>query len=211
VLEVISVLLLFLGIFGYLGARLVPPGISTLSGQKSISLPRVGIAFDGDLPLTKPLHRLVAPLRLEHMDGTLKISDLGDYMELRQNFFPMLAVGLSGIGAIALSLFELCRRLFRNVDRGDVFVSANVAYMRGVGALVAAVGVFLAIAELVENAYALSFARSHFAIEGMTFVPARGGAWSLVGFFGLVGLAVFVLAEVFNRGVELKNENDLTI
>ncbi len=84
----------------------------------------------------------------------------------------------------------LCRlwQLLANIRRGDVFVDANVAYMRSISWCCAAAAVIC----LLSAAYYLPFA----------FVAAAAGFMALI---------VRIVKNAFQQAIAMKDELDLTI
>jgi uncharacterized membrane protein YidH (DUF202 family) len=117
---------------------------------------------------------------------------------------------LFGIFTCATS--DLFRRVFRSVERRDVFTLNNVRYLRWIGALIALGGVLMQVTIIWQSTATLAFARSNLAIEGISFLPShRVGTWLGPVQAIVLGLIVIVLAEVFNQGVVLKQDSDLTV
>jgi hypothetical protein len=113
-------------------------------------------------------------------------------------------------------LFELLRRLFRNVRRGDSFTRETIRLVHVIGFSLIGFSLISAGVEGLLSMALLDYFRSHLSAPGLTWVmqaPAGGGQVT----FGvgspvfLAGLLVLALAEVFRQGLALKNENDLTI
>lgn len=118
------------------------------------------------------------------------------------------------------TLFELLRRLFRNVGRGESFSRQSVRLVQIVGGSLVAFAFVTAIAEswLVYAMYGYLEAHTQFAISGtpVQLPPADRPPW--LGYespFGsaefLAGLLVLALAEVFRQGLALQRDNELTI
>lgn len=95
---------------------------------------------------------------------------------------------LSGVGAV--SIVRELRRMFRTVLAEDCFVRQNVTSLRRMGWL----GLFIALITGVRLA--------------VVFTPAT--VVVIVVFF-IAALFSFVLSQVFDRAVQYKEENDLTI
>jgi len=118
-------------------------------------------------------------------------------------------------------LFDLLRRLFGNVGRGESFTPQSVRLVQIVGGTLI---VFSAIMTLIKNWFAnviFTFLMQHTAItvsQAPVRLPQVGahslhlGHWLPFGdgvFWS--GLLVLALAEVFRQGLALKRENDLTV
>jgi hypothetical protein len=117
-------------------------------------------------------------------------------------------------------LFELLRRLFRNVGRGESFTAQSVRLVQIVGgslivfSLVAAIGeswfAYAMYGHLVEH--------TQIAISGtpVQLPAAERPSWLWYESpFGsaefLAGLLVLALAEVFRQGLALQRDSDLTV
>ena len=119
------------------------------------------------------------------------------------------------------ALFELLRRLFRNVGRGDSFTPQSVHLVQAVGVLLL---VFSVVVGLAENwfawaAYDYFSQHTQIAVSGTPVrLPAAADHPRLFGdasVFGhpvfFSGLLVLALAEVFRQGLTLKRDNELTV
>jgi hypothetical protein len=115
------------------------------------------------------------------------------------------------------TLFELLRRLFLNVGRGESFTPQTVRLVQLVGGTLIVFSLVSALAEnwFVRAAYAYLASHAVVTISGTSLrLPAPDGMTLPHGggspvFFS--GLLVLALAEVFRQGLALKNEHDLTV
>ena len=120
------------------------------------------------------------------------------------------------------TLFELLRRLFRNVGRGESFTLQSVRLVQLVGFTLIAYSIVSAMAEswFMHAAYAylaehaivtISGTSLHLpSAHGMEFPHVNGGfPFGSPVFFS--GLLVLALSEVFRQGLVLKSEHDLTV
>jgi Protein of unknown function (DUF2975) len=117
-------------------------------------------------------------------------------------------------------LFDLLRRLFRNVGRGDSFTLQSVRLVQTLGGWLILFSLASAFAEHWFSEAAFGYLAQHttISISGTTLhLPMpRGRILPHVGFpFGspifFSGLLVLALSEVFRQGLALKSENDLTV
>jgi hypothetical protein len=118
-------------------------------------------------------------------------------------------------------LFDLLRRLFRDVGRGESFSVKTVRLVQGVAGTLLVYSVVSAIAEswFVHTAFSYFAQHAQITISGTTIhlpAPEHMGFPGFHGFpFGspvfLSGLLVLALSEVFRQGLALKSENDLTV
>jgi hypothetical protein len=118
-------------------------------------------------------------------------------------------------------LFELLRRLFRNVGRGESFTRDTIRLVQGVGGLLILFSFFLSFGEglffhnvfnyLAQHAViAISGTPVHFPAPHYEMFPREDGfPFGSPLFFS--GLLVLALSEVFRQGLALKDENALTI
>lgn len=149
---------------------------------------------------------------------TLFVAKAGGLIDLLKLYgLPLVLINLIFFAV----LFELLRRLFRNVGRGESFTRQSVFLVQIVGASLI---VFSVVSAIVERWFAhvmLNYMAQNavVTISGTALhLPAPHGVamFSLHGFpFGspvfLSGLLVLALSEVFRQGLVLKNENDLTV
>src|SRR5258706_4438904 len=124
------------------------------------------------------------------------------------------------IKAIFLALlFDLLRRLFRNVGRGESFTPQSVYLVQLIGAALIVFSLVSAFAAgwFAQAAYGYLAQHAVLTVSGTTLhLPAMHGFPHGHGFplgspVFFSGLLVLALSEVFRQGVELKNENDLTV
>ena len=116
------------------------------------------------------------------------------------------------------ALFELLRRLFRNVGRGESFTPQSVRLVQIVGGSLIVFSLVSAVGEswFGHAMYGYLVDHTQVAISGtpvrlppgdnspLLRVPLRSAAfWS--------GLLVLALAEVFRQGLALQRENELTV
>ncbi len=118
-------------------------------------------------------------------------------------------------------LFDLLRRLFRNVERGDSFTPQSVRLVQYVGGLLLVFSLVSAFGEhwFAQAAFAYFVQHATVTVSGTTLhlPPPRAHIFPHVhGIpFGspvfLSGLLVLALSEVFRQGLALKSEHDLTV
>jgi hypothetical protein len=119
-------------------------------------------------------------------------------------------------------LFELMRRLFRNVVRGESFTRQTMRLVQVIGLSLVVYSIVSMVAEgwfqyelygyLANHATVLiSGAQIHLPQpDGYNFKISGGGSPFGSPYF-FTGLLVLALSEVFRQGLVLKNENDLTV
>jgi len=117
------------------------------------------------------------------------------------------------------ALFELLRRLFRNVGRGESFTPQSVRLVQVVGGALIIFSLISAVGEswFAQAMYAYLTEHTQFAISGTSvrLPPAENTQLVARLPFGspvfLSGLLVLALAEVFRQGLALQRESDLTV
>jgi len=151
-----------------------------------------------------------------HGTITLFVKQAGGLIEVIKHYgLPLVLVKM----VFLTTLFELLRRLFRNVGRGDSF---NQATIRLVQILGGSLIVFSFVLSVVEGLFAnavftyfsqhavitISGAPIHWPEAHHVVLPHGSGFGSSMFFSGLLVLA---LSEVFRQGLALKKDNELTI
>jgi len=202
VLEAIGVLCIPFQIFMTVRGHLHPPATSFLTSMR--------LAIDnGAIRQTSPSF---APTKIE-FDGTLWLS-LDPTLAGKLEHATRLPIAMHNLRTMVfvLAVAELFRRLFRSAARREVFTTINVRRVRWIGALILLNGV---LGQVISEWHVLStfaFAHSSLSIEGISFMPPQIMMnWASLVQPLLAGLVVLALAEVFNQGVVLKQENDLTV
>ena len=122
----------------------------------------------------------------------------------------------------AAILFDLFRRLFRNVERGKSFAPETIALMRGIGFSLLGYSLVSNVAGSILLIASRDYFRSHSALLGpgviwnnhlplgISFNFSSSG-FSFIGSIFFAGILVLALSEVFRQGLSLKSDNDLTI
>jgi hypothetical protein len=121
------------------------------------------------------------------------------------------------IGAVFLVvLFDLLRRLFRNVARGNSFTRQSVFFVQLIGVSLIVYSLISAYAKSWFAGAMLAYLSRHavLTVSGtpLRLPPPEGmDGFSLDGTLFLAGLLVLALSEVFRQGLTLKSEHDLTV
>ena len=115
-------------------------------------------------------------------------------------------------------LFEMLRRLFRNVSRAESFTDQNVRLVRLIGYSILVFSIAAAVAEgWVERSF-VDYLDTHTAVSSLKLhvvqsqnfqINTAETSFQWPWFF--TGLLVLALSEVFRQGLVLKRENDLTV
>ncbi len=149
---------------------------------------------------------------------TVFVAKAGGLIELIKHYgLPLVLADL----IFSAVLFELLRRLFRNVGRGESFTKDTVRLVQGIGGLLIGFSFVLSFAEgLFAHAVFTYFAdHAVITISGSVLrLPAphyvalpHGGGFPFGSPMFFSGLLVLALSEVFRQGLALKTENELTV
>lgn len=136
---------------------------------------------------------------------------------LRQYGLPVILLNMIFLAA----LFELLRRLFRNVERGESFTPDTIRLVQGVAALLILFSFVLAFVEGLFSYHVFDYLMQHavITVSGTAIhFPApryemfpRGNGFVFGSPLFFSGLLVLALSEVFRQGLVLKDEHALTI
>lgn len=163
-------------------------------------------------------------IRLRTLTSELVVADQAEGAKLMAaTRIPVFVAGIARTLTL-LAIAHLLWRLCQAVERGEVFSPGNFRLVRWLGlALVARPIVGLAT-ETWKNASIARYMEEHITFEGLRpIVTSSGlGGWERaienLSYFGdfnfslfVTGLLVLALAEVFRRGLVLKQEADLTV
>jgi hypothetical protein len=166
--------------------------------------------------------------------GTLSIINLrgsvsvrnpgGSALALTQWHTLPLVIGYLGFITV---LFDLLRRLFRNVERGEAFTERSVQLLQVIGITIIVFTCLSAATTAWHNHAIKTFLEEHADPQGieiqgikMAFtIPYSNSITVNSREFGfhfswegiLTGLLVLSLAEVFRQGLALKQDNELTV
>lgn len=167
--------------------------------------------------ISQDAHPATAEFRLSSLSGTVHASEgragNADFERFnRQTLFPSLFFTY----LLWLAVSDLLWRLSRNVERGEVFVDANLKLLRWLGLAVMVSSPLLWIARGWEKLRLQEFVLEHVRFEGLHLAASDTGMTTLLLYSPfnmsvLTGLLIFVVAEVFRQGLALKQEADLTV
>lgn len=160
-----------------------------------------------------------AALRAQVFNGniTMTVDEAGGAIErLKRYGLPVLLL----YAVFLTALFEVLRRLFRNVERGESFTPQSVRLVQIVGGSLLVFSLLCAIGEswFAHAMYAYLVDHTQIVISGtpVSLPPAESPPW--LGYhspFGrptfFYGLLVLALAEVFRQGLALQRDSDLTV
>jgi hypothetical protein len=148
---------------------------------------------------------------------TFAINQAGGMIEVLKHYgLPVVLLDM----LFLVALFELLRRLFRNVGRGESFTPETIRLVQYVGGLLIVFSFVVAIAKHIFVDEAFSYFASHAVITiSGTAVQIPGGhgmiphphVFTFDGSYFFSGLLVLALSEVFRQGLALKKDSELTI
>ena len=148
-------------------------------------------------------------------DIVLAVQQAGGLIEVAKHY-GLPAILISAIFFIVL--FDLLRRLFRNVSRGDSFTRQSVFFVQLVGVSLIVYSVVSAYAQGWFATAMLSYLSQHavITVSGTpVHLPAPDASFPhgfhFSGSAFLAGLLVLAISEVFRQGLTLKSEHDLTV
>lgn len=183
------------------------PVHGTLMGQSATLVLQPGASGQGEPALSA---------RAFNGNVTMTVDKASGAIELLKKFgLPLLLI----YAAFFAALFELLRRLFRNVGRGDSFTPQSVRLVQIVGGALIVFSLISAVGEswFAHAMYAYLTEHTQIAISGTSVLLPPAENTQLVAHlpFGspvfLSGLLVLALAEVFRQGLALQRESDLTV
>ncbi len=153
-----------------------------------------------------------------HGSIVVRMTDAGGLIELLKHYGLPLIILNAVVFAV---LFDLMRRLFRNVGRGESFTQATVRLVQIIGVSLLVFSLVSAVAESWFHYALFTYLSQHamISISGTTislpalqgFTVSSGGPFPFGNPVFFTGLLVLALSEVFRQGLVLKRENDLTV
>ncbi len=149
---------------------------------------------------------------------TLVVAKAGGLIEVVKHYgFPVVLIDL----LFCAALFDVLRRLFRNVGLGNSFTRETISLVQIVGGGLIVYSIVSAFAEglFIHAVYGYLADHATATVSGaqLHFPPARhfrmphGGGFPFGSPVFFSGLLVLALSEVFRQGLALKAENDLTV
>lgn len=162
-------------------------------------------------------------ISIENLQGTLLVKNPGvgnDLVALTRWYTLPLVIAYAGFIAV---LFDLLRRLFRNVDRGESFTERSAHLVHKIGMTIILFTLLSAMPAWWHNRAIITYLQQHGAIEGVKMTFKAPSANSIIVLSSdqfdipiswggiLTGLLILSLGEVFRQGLALKQDNELTI
>jgi len=152
------------------------------------------------------IERPVYEITASHFDAeSLWIGEAVGEVKFHTSSRPVVVIYLACFavwwGVFAAILLQL-RRIFRSMAAGHPFVRENIGRIRFIGLVAIGGEVGKTLAEIASTAYV----KGHFIFDGLKPVYDFR-----LGFELFLGLTLLVLAEVFRIGVEMREEQELTV
>jgi hypothetical protein len=156
-------------------------------------------------------------IQIEKFDAAVSVK--GDATSGLANIITRRALPVALVYVVFFTfLFDMLRRLFRNVARAESFTERNLRLVRMIGYSMLVFSLLAAGAEAWVGHSFVEYMKLHTSVASLKLqvVEANnfqigGGEASFQWTWFLTGLLVLALAEVFRQGHALKRENDLTV
>lgn len=152
-----------------------------------------------------------------HDNVQVRVDNAGALLEtLKRYGLPLLILN----ALFFAILFDLFRRLFRNVGHGESFTMQTVRLVQITGLSLLAYSLIAAVMEgwFQSALFGFLVRHSHIVMSGTAIQLPQppnfafsGGQFPFGTPYFLAGLLVLALSEVFRQGLALKKEHDLTI
>lgn len=135
--------------------------------------------------------------KLTNGEGRLHISE----MDHKITVFKIIGAFLELL--VGMYIIYLLRRIFTNLKVGEFFVVANGHYLRRIAISIVGISLFISGYQYIISSYIYN----HFSIEGIVLKRSAEIDTRTL----LFGIMIFVVAMIFIKGAEIKEEQDLTI
>jgi hypothetical protein len=143
---------------------------------------------------------------IDHIEGTVTFKRPENATQILASIKWPFVVTMLCTGCASLAILELLRRMFKSVERGEIFSAANIQNVRAIGFLLVTSSIlkFIAVGWLVDRM--ATYVTQHVAGK-MTLASTYEGNLSGLG----TGFVILALAEVFRQGLRLKEDTQFTI
>lgn len=171
-----------------------------------------------------PNAKIVEGIKLRTLSSELVVADRAEGAKLMEATRVPVFVASMARALILFVIADLLWRLCRAVERGEVFSPGNFRLVRWLGLALTIRPIIGLVADTWKNATIARYVEDHVTFEGLRVIATSTGldrwerAVENVTHFGdfdfslfITGLLVLALAEVFRRGLVLKQEADLTV
>lgn len=158
----------------------------------------VGLCIEAGGLLVNFFFSLYQPELVPNLYQKLDITEV--YEESKLAFFGVYSFVLS-ISILKAFLFYIVVRLMHKMDLSMPFNSFVAQKISQISYFTLLIGLLSCLAHQLTR----SFARCGFDMSGLQ------DFWTDSQAFILMGAVVYIIAVIFKKGVEIKNENDLTV
>ena len=134
---------------------------------------------------------------LTHGEGRLHTSDMDQKITVLRIIGAFLEL------LVGMYIIFMLRKIFANLRKGDFFVRANGLILRKIAISIIAVSLFISLFQYVVSSYMVN----HYIIENVVLERSADIDTRTL----LFGIMIFVLATIFIKGAEMKEDQDLTI
>ena len=154
-----------------------------------IDNPTVELTFDNGQTLPAVVQKAVVIVPEHQSSSTSFLVEMGIYA---------IAVVIYALMIVDLVKFVI------NINRGQIFVRASVTRLRRMGLYLIAIGLLEFCVGLIED---FSVSNTGLSMQGVVL----GASWEIPWSTFLLGLMALLLGQVWSHGLELREENELTI
>jgi hypothetical protein len=138
--------------------------------------------------------------------GRLTILNQTQLVMILNNVIPILIFGSLSYG------IYLLRKIIKNVHEGNHFVDVNVKNTRIIALLIMIVPhIQILLENIIVNSLPHNLIINGMKVSRILTGPINIFSLSIVPDYVLLGLIIFIFAEIFKEGKNLKEENDLTV
>jgi hypothetical protein len=156
------------------------------------------IAFrEIDLGTVRMHDQMGHPALITHGEGRLHITGLETNIILLRILGALLEL------LVGMYIILMLRRLFGNLKVGDFFVKANGTILKRIAYSIIGISLFLSLFQYAISSYLFA----HLRIEDVVLKRAANLDTRTL----LFGIMILVVATIFIKGAEMKEEQDLTI
>jgi len=158
----------------------------------------VGLCFECGTVLFSYFVSLYRPIIVQNLYMGLNLSDLHQFS---RTHYSMLMWGIMLISGLKAFIFYLLIKIFSQINFRHPFSPEVAVLISGISYVAFAIGIL--------TMAAIGY-RDWLTEKGVTFPDLEeylGGAAE----FLLLGAIIFIIAQVFKRGIEIQSENELTV
>ena len=162
------------------------------------------ISLNFPLAFSSVTFKTVPSVSMNMPPGVIRVMNGNFYMPVDNNWsniLVLLAAGIALCSVCILITYQL-KLLFSSLGNNQPFDALNVVRIRNAGFGLIVLSLLLSFSGIIIN----QFLRSHFTLDEGISLTYKFNISYLVA-----GIVFIIVAEVFNEGVTLKEESNLTI